>query len=248
MLFNYLVLSFSFILLIGCGQNASILKLREISNQALTPDQLEFQSFVGTAAMGLNGYDDSGFSDALSSSPDSKVVDDFSSYVLGSSLELIGFKDGISYSIKHFDDDGGLGIVDRNLYVENPVSQDRAAGFEHGIDFSYGALTNRNMMVVTFDQPMGHFGVDLIDFESHQDFTLGEMRVYSCADDPELLLVMDIDFNDEDGNEEVHFLGLTATEAVICHIAIVVGDDSPGEGKSERFAIDNLRFGLATSE
>ncbi len=102
-------------------------------------------------------------------------------------------------------------------------------------------------MLLSFNSPIAHFGIDLLDFESDSNFTLGQVRAYDCSTTPVKIYENDINFNSENGDSEIHFLGIIANHASICKIIIAVGDDSSGEGKSERFAIDNLRFGTATN-
>lgn len=233
--------------LISCGKNAYLSSNSDRLINTIQTEELIINTFISTAVSDLSGNIDSGFDTQINNLSGSKSIEDFSSLSLGSSLEISNSFDSITYTMEHVDDDGDLGGTRRNLYIESPVSQDSATGDGNGIDFRYGSLTTKNAMLVTFDKPIAHFGVDLLDFESDSNFTLGKLRAYDCSDSPQKIYESDINFETENGDSEVHFAGLISNQVAICKVILVVGDDSSGDGKSEKFAIDNLRFGTATN-
>lgn len=136
-----------------------------------------------------------------------------------------------------------------NLNVESPASQGNAAGTgSWGIDSSSGASSTRNAAVFQFDRPVGHFGLDLHDFESSADGTFGELRVYRNGSLLPSLSQM-IEWSDS-GNDVSHFIGFVAEDATqfFDAIAFVLGDDSiGGTGRTERWAADNFTFGDASA-
>lgn len=233
--------------LIGCGKNAFINSdgLSLINN--VESVNLNIYSFTGSSSDGLAGNVSTGFDNQIKSSTGTKSLENFSSFTNGASLALSGTLDGVNFKIEHVDDDGKLGSVKRNLYVENPVSQDGAVGQGSGVDFRYGSLRSKNSMLLTFDKPIGHFGVDLLDFESDSNFTLGLIRAFDCSADSKEIFNNEINFATDNGNSEAHFYGFVTNKKVVCKVIVVVGDDSMGSGFTESFAIDNLRFGSATN-
>jgi hypothetical protein len=233
--------------LVGCGKNAFINSndLSLINNAE--SEALKIDSYIGSNAMALSGNIDTGFDNQIRVSTGTKSVENFSSQTNGATLSISNSIDGIGYTMEHVDDDMQLGSTRRNLYVENPVSQDSAVGQGSGIDFNYGSFQTRNSMLVSFDTPISHFGIDLLDFESDSNFTIGKLRAYDCSATPKKVYDLDIDFGAENGNAQTHFLGIISNKKEICKIILTVGDDSTGNGFNERFAIDNLRFGSATN-
>jgi len=136
-----------------------------------------------------------------------------------------------------------------NLDIEAPAKQGNAAGTgSWGVDSSSGANSTRNAAVFQFDRAIGHFGLDLHDFESSVGGTLGELRAYRGG----ILLPglsQAITWSD-DGNNVSHFLGVIAEEPdqFFDAIAFVLGDDDFGDdGTTERWAADNFTFGDASA-
>lgn len=136
-----------------------------------------------------------------------------------------------------------------NLNLESPASQGGAAGTgSWGIDSSSGASSTRNAALFEFDRAIGHFGLDLHDFESAAGGTLGELRLYRNGS---LLssLSQPIGWSD-DGNNVSHFLGFVAENPneLFDTIAFVLGDDDlGGTGRTERWAADGFTFGDASA-
>jgi len=133
--------------------------------------------------------------------------------------------------------------------VETPVSQGTATGAgSWGLDSGSGSTTSRNALLVDFTTTpsglgVGHFALDLVDFEASAAFTRGTLRLYRAGS---LVFTRDFDWGAHDGNNEVHFLGVVAIGAgSFDQIAVVVGDDSAGGGNSETWAADRFTFGLA---
>ena len=139
------------------------------------------------------------------------------------------------------------------LNVESPASQDGATGTgTWGIDSSGGNNSTRNAALFDFTATpngsgIGHFGIDLHDFESSLAGTQGELRLYRAGN---LILSSGIDWGTgNDGNGESHFLGITASDSseFFDQVMLVVGDDDAGDfGNRERWAADNISFGQAS--
>jgi hypothetical protein len=134
--------------------------------------------------------------------------------------------------------------------VETPVSQGTATGSgSWGLDSGSGSTTSRNAFLADFTTTpgglgIGHFGVDLVDFEASSAFTRGTLRVYRAGS---LVFSRDFDWGAQDGNNQVHFLGVVAsgTAANFDQVVFVLGDDSAGGGNSETWAADRFTFGQA---
>jgi hypothetical protein len=134
--------------------------------------------------------------------------------------------------------------------VELPVSQGSATGAgSWGLDSGSGSTTSRNALLVNFTTTpgglgIGHFGLDLVDFEASSAFTRGTLRLYSAGS---LVFTRDFDWGAQDGNNQVHFLGVVASAgaANFDQAVFVVGDDSAGGGNSETWAADRFTFGQA---
>ncbi|MEO1994607.1 MAG: hypothetical protein ABGZ17_04965, partial [Planctomycetaceae bacterium] len=146
----------------------------------------------------------------------------------------------------------GGDIADLDTFgVETPVKQDGAYGMgSWGIDSSGGSRTSRNALLIDFtrtpdDRGVGHFGVDLHDFEATQA-TPGSLRVY---DDGVLMFHQDLTWATNDGDGQSHFVGVVATQAdaFFDQVAIVVGDNGPGHGFTQRWAADRITFGQASN-
>jgi hypothetical protein len=133
--------------------------------------------------------------------------------------------------------------------VETPVSQGTATGAgSWGLDSGSGSTTSRNALLVDFTTTpgglgIGHFGLDLVDFEASSAFTRGTLRLYRAGT---LVFTRDFDWGAQDGNNQVHFLGVVAVGAgTFDQAAFVVGDDSAGGGNAETWAADRFTFGGA---
>ena len=139
------------------------------------------------------------------------------------------------------------------LNIEAPASQDGATGTgTWGIDSSGGNNSTRNAALFDFTATpngngIGHFGIDLHDFESSLDGTQGELRLYR---EGSIIWTSAIDWGaGANGNAESHFLGITAggSSEFFDQVMLVVGDDDEGDsGNRERWAADNISFGQAS--
>jgi hypothetical protein len=139
------------------------------------------------------------------------------------------------------------------LRIETPINQEGAKGTAAwGVD-SRGATDNnstRNAALFNFSATpgnfgIGHFGVDLHDFESDPLFRLGELRLYKKGS---LVYSHTINWgNGFNGNGQTHFLGIVAngTSEFFDQVAIVLGDDNLGRGFQQAWAADNFTFGQA---
>lgn len=214
-----------------------------------------------------------GFEASFTSNASSSIVDSDGAFAadpaVGSGLEFVsrtGLVDGEALSYRIYDVDfsntpdgtiapgsavGDIFELDK-LNVESPVGQGKAKGSgTWGIDSSTGANSTRNAAVFEFDRPVGHFGLDLHDFESSAIGRFGELRVYN---DGALLsgLTQEIKWGDgnEDGNDVSYFIGFVAEDSnqFFDTIAFVLGDDDDGgTGVTERWAADNFTFGEASA-
>jgi hypothetical protein len=135
--------------------------------------------------------------------------------------------------------------------VETPVQQGTATGAgSWGLDSGSGSTTSRNALLVDFTSTpgslgIGHFGLDLVDFEASSAFTRGTLRLYRAG---ALVFSRDFDWGLQDGNNQVHFLGVVGGPGWnFDQVAVVVGDDSAGGGNSETWAADRFTFGQAMS-
>jgi hypothetical protein len=135
------------------------------------------------------------------------------------------------------------------LNVETPAAQGAVAGTgTWGLDSGPGSTTSRNALLVHFAETplglgIGHFGLDLLDFEASSAFTSGTLNLYR---DGVLVFSRGFDWGAGDGNDESHFLGVVAVGAGwFDQVAIVVGDDTAGGGNAETWAADRFTFGQA---
>lgn len=135
--------------------------------------------------------------------------------------------------------------------VELPAAQGTATGAgSWGLDSGSGSTTSRNAFVADFTATpgslgIGHFGLDLIDFEAASAFTRGTLRLYRGGS---LVFSRDFDWGGQDGNNQAHFLGVVAAGAAYFdQVAVVLGDDSAGGGNAETWAADRFTFGQATA-
>jgi hypothetical protein len=133
--------------------------------------------------------------------------------------------------------------------VETPVSQGTATGAgSWGLDSGSGSTTSRNALLVDFTTTpgglgVGHFGLDLVDFEASAAFTRGTLRLYRAGS---LVFARDFDWGAADGNNQIHFLGVVAVGAGgFDQAAFILGDDSAGGGNAETWAADRFTFGGA---
>jgi hypothetical protein len=219
-----------------------------VSFNATTNIFAGFRLYVGSDAEGLSGYALTGFTNALLGFG-SRSLENFSSFAVSPPdyTNLTAELDGITCVIQHRDDTGTPpnGGAARNFKIEDPVSQDGAAGSGKGIDENAGSTTNRNMFVFTFSAGVGHVGLDALDLESSPTGTLATVRAYDSTNG--LLVSTNVYYpNGENGNQQVHFIGLTSDKANIRTFTITVGDPS-GNGNSQHLAFDNLRFGSSAA-
>ncbi|MBE9030367.1 PTPA-CTERM sorting domain-containing protein [filamentous cyanobacterium LEGE 11480] len=137
-----------------------------------------------------------------------------------------------------------------NLKIESPARQGNAEGTgTWGVDSAFGASSTRNAGLFDFDRPIGHFGLDLHDFESSAVGTLGQIRLYNNGN---LLsgLTQNIVWSD-DGNDVSHFIGVVAMNPseFFDSIVFVLGDDDLGDqGFRESWAADRFTFGEASAD
>lgn len=134
--------------------------------------------------------------------------------------------------------------------VETPASQDGATGSgTWGLDSGSVSTSYRSGLLLDFtDTPggngIGHFAADLIDWEASSTFTNAIIRLYKNG-----VLTFSQEFNWDplDGNGQVHFLGILATDTTsfFDQVLIVLGDDGPGGGLTEQWAADRFIFGQA---
>ena len=138
------------------------------------------------------------------------------------------------------DDVGALS----SLIVESPAAQSGGVGAgSWGIDSSAVSTSRRSGLLVDFTAApaigVGHFGVDLIDFEADVG-SEGELRLYAAG-----LLVYATTFalTPDGGNDAAHFLGVIANPAdggtSFDQAVVLVGTTS------DRWAADRITFGVA---
>ncbi|MCG3134825.1 MAG: hypothetical protein HMLKMBBP_02227 [Planctomycetes bacterium] len=138
------------------------------------------------------------------------------------------------------------------LNVETPAAQGGATGSgSFGFDGSGGGGSTRNALLVDFTTTpgglgVGHFGLDLIDFEASTGFVPAWIRLYSAG---VLVFSQTFGWDPQTGNDQVHFLGVVAVAqqggARFTQAVIVVGDDNGVTGFGESWAADRLTFGAA---
>ena len=142
-----------------------------------------------------------------------------------------------------------------NVSVETPAAQDTAVGdYGWGVDSATGANSTPNAALFDFaGNSIGHFGVDLHDFEAGANDSLsgasGEIRVYDSSN---LVFSYDLQFPAPNyGDRQSLFVGVSAnnTDEFFNQIAFVLGDDNVGgNGYTERWAADGFTFGEAYDE
>lgn len=140
------------------------------------------------------------------------------------------------------------------VIVERPAAQAGAVGSASwGLDSGSGSTSTPNALLIHFSATpfgagIGHFGVDLLDFEANAAFTAGQLRLY---DNGVLVHAAPLDFGAQSGNDETRFVGVVANPAegglLFDSVALVLGDDGPGNGRFERWAADSFTFGRAVT-
>ena len=130
------------------------------------------------------------------------------------------------------------------VVVESPAAQSGGVGSgSWGLDSSAVSTSRRSGLLVDFTTApaagIGHFGVDLIDFEAAPG-SAGELRLYAAG-----LLVFTTDFTlpPDGGNGSTHFLGIVANPSaggLSFDQAVVLAG-----GTSDRWAADRITFGVA---
>ena len=161
------------------------------------------------------------------------------------------------------------------MYVEAPVTQDVTGTYSWGVDSRTGKTSSPNAALFDFSVPIGHFGIDLHDFEAGEGTTSsnsgasGEIRLYQSGMLAHSYTLQfpgvdgggstDNPSNDEPndsaypgyGNRQSMFVGITADNSseLFDQAAFVVGDDDVGDnGYDERWAADGFTFGSAYSQ
>lgn len=219
--------------------------------------------------------DQSGFTAALTSSPSSTIVDSGGSFAadpasgLASSVTRTGTVAGGTYTFTVYDSNfstapsgtvspgsaGGDVASTSQLTVEQPAAQGSATGsgtFGYDSAGSSDSTASRNALLVDFTTTpgglgLGHFALDLIDFEASLGGVSGLLRLYDGG-----TLVFSHGFafaGTNAGNNEVHFLGVVAGDfaSYFDQVVLVIGDDTAGgTGNSESWAADRFQFGGAS--
>ena len=135
-----------------------------------------------------------------------------------------------------------------SLDIETPVNASSTLGTgTFGIDNAGGSPASRNAILVDFTNTpgglgIGHFGLDLIDFEATPGFVQGELRLY---DGGVLVFSQLFDWSPGTGDGEVRFLGVVAMSGEgtrFDQAMVVIGDDN-GTGNGEGYGADRFTFG-----
>lgn len=213
--------------------------------------------------------DRAGFNSALDANPLSTIVDSNNAFAIDpaaatgvGNVERNGSLDGIIY--QYFLSDANFSNAPTGSFsgditsespidIEKPATQSGATGTgSWGVDSSGGNPSTRNALRAIFTSSnslgIGHFGVDLHDFESSVLGSLAQLRLYK---DDNLVFSQNIDWLSDTGNGTSHFLGVAATNEgeFFNQLLIVLGDDVPGgNGFNERWAADNFTFGQAYAQ
>jgi hypothetical protein len=215
--------------------------------------------------------DRAGFNAALQEGPLTTVVDSSGAFAPNpaaaagvASLSRTGTTSGQTFSYSVYDVNysntptgrvtpgaaGGDVSSGSTLNVELPAVASGATGTgSFGIDNAGGDPGTRNAVLVDFTTTpgglgIGHFGLDLIDFEATPGFVRGELRLYDAG-----FLVFShlFDWGAATGNGEVHFLGVVAVSGQCARFdqaMVVIGDDN-GTGTGEGYGADRFTFGQA---
>lgn len=143
---------------------------------------------------------------------------------------------------------GGDAADTDNLAVELPAAQGGASGVgTWGIDAGSGQTSTRNALLAHFSTTpgglgIGHFGIDLVDFEIPVGSLGGTLRLY---DGGVLIFSHSFDWGGTTGDAETHFIGVVA-----------VGDGGGQAGRfdqavlvigtnTDSYAADRFTFGAA---
>ena len=142
-----------------------------------------------------------------------------------------------------------------NITIEIPASQNNAVGsYDWGVDSATGARSTPNAALFDFTgNSIGHFGVDLHDFEAGANDSFsgasGEIRLYDSGN---LVFSYDLQFPAPNyGDRQSIFVGVTAgnPNEFFDQIVFVLGDDDIGDnGYTEQWAADGFTFGEAYQE
>jgi len=213
--------------------------------------------------------DRAGFNAALQEGPLSTVVDSSGAFAPNpaaaagvAALTRSGSISGQAFTYRVYDvnysnspsgtvtpgSSGGDVSSGSTLNVELPAVASGATGTgSFGIDNAGGDPGTRNAVLVDFTTTpgglgIGHFGLDLIDFEATPAFVRGELRLYDAG-----VLVFShlFDWSPATGNGEVHFLGVVAVSGQSTRFdqaMVVIGDDN-GTGNGEGYGADRFTFG-----
>ncbi len=143
---------------------------------------------------------------------------------------------------------GGDAADTDNLAVESPAAQGGATGAgTWGIDAGSGQTSSRNALLAHFSTTpgglgIGHFGVDLVDFEVPVGSLGGTLRLY---DGGVLIFSHSFDWGGTTGDAETHFIGVVAVgdgsgqAARFDQAVLVVGTNT------DSYAADRFTFGAA---
>ena len=249
---------------------------------AISSPALAFNVFLGDT----NPNDArTSFEESFDTNSSSSVIDDGTSAGFGGiapavnssvpSVIRTGTLDGSSFDYTIYDIDfstspngnitpGAIGddINDLdNLNIEQKAEQDGVTGtYTWGVDSLTGQNSNPNAILLDFSSSIGHFGIDLHDFEAGLEDASsgasGEIRIYQ---NQTLIQSITLQFPGPAtgtnnsmiagfGNRESKFVGIVANDPsqFFDQIAFVVGDDDIGDnGYSERWAADGFTFGTA---
>lgn len=135
-----------------------------------------------------------------------------------------------------------------NLAVESPAAQGGATSAgTWGIDAGTGQTSTRNALLAHFSTTpgglgVGHFGVDLVDFEIPVGSLGGTLRLY---DGGILIFSHSFDWGGTSGDAETHFIGVVAVADGGGHAArfdqavLVIGTST------DSYAADRFTFGAA---
>ena len=159
-----------------------------------------------------------------------------------------------------------------NVTVEIPASQDTASGiYGWGLDSGSGANSTPNALLLDFSNSVGHFGVDLHDFEAGTGIdgvnsgASGQIRVYQSnslvfsytlqfpgpADGGSTDRPTNTESNDSlipgYGNRQSMFVGVTANnpDQFFDQIVFVLGDDDVGnfDDTTGELIVDDVNSG-----
>jgi hypothetical protein len=140
-----------------------------------------------------------------------------------------------------------FGTATYKFKVENPVSQNGKKGIESGIETNSGlfAPIKKITGIWKFAKPVSYWGASMIDVESSSKAP-AKIRLFDCNSN--LLEEIPVVYPDEEnGNKQIHFVGVVSSEANICAVSVTVGDYSLlgglTQGLFRGIAIDDFIFG-----